>query len=116
VAYRYFNKEMLEHGIQAHVSVMDGEKAVELPVVNGIVSVPDALHSKVVMGPGWVKYVGREQASASDEELQPLTDVDTFYNGKGKKGSRSTPPVTPPATPPVTPPVTPPGEPDKDAK
>lgn len=86
----YFNEYMSTHQIQAHMSVMDGDKAVELPIVNGVIKIPDALHDKVVLQPGWVPYTGRSQASVNPEELTPLEDVNKFYGvAKSTRGSRS---------------------------
>lgn len=84
---KYFNEEFALHQTKGHLSVMDGEKVVELPIVNGVVSIPDELADKVVMAPGWVAYTG--QAPANDEELQFLKDVDAFYNGSKKAKSAS---------------------------
>ena len=82
---RYYNEHIHSHQIQTHMSVMDGDKAVELPIVDGVIRVPDELHDKVVLPPGWVPYTGRNQASVGDEELMPIKDVDAYYNGAAKK-------------------------------
>jgi hypothetical protein len=84
----YFNEHMAVHQIQAHMAVMvDKDNSVELPIVNGVIRIPDELHDKVVLPLGWVPYTGRSQASVNPEELQPLEDVDKFYGGK--KGRRN---------------------------
>lgn len=83
MAHRYFNEEFAQNPERkAHMSVMDGDKSVELPIIGGVIRIPDELNGRVVLAPGWVKYTG--QAPASDEALQPITDITAHYNSAKK--------------------------------
>lgn len=83
MAHRYFNEDHhMSPERKVHVTIMDGDHPVHIPVVNGVLSIPDPLHDRFVAGPGWVKYTG--QVPASVENLQPIESVDAFYNPKKK--------------------------------
>lgn len=83
MAHKYFNEDHAQSPERKlHMTVMDGDKPVNLPIVKGVISIPDTLHDKVTMGPGWVKYTG--QVPSSVEELQPFEDVDAYHNGAKK--------------------------------
>ncbi|WDL97805.1 hypothetical protein [Alicyclobacillus sp. ALC3] len=84
MARRYFNAGLAQSPeTKAHMTVMEGAKPVHLPIVNGVVSIPDNLAPKVTMGPAWVPYTG--QVPVGDGDLQPVESVDAIYGAAKKK-------------------------------
>ncbi|QQE80927.1 hypothetical protein [Alicyclobacillus sp. SO9] len=88
MARKYFHEQLAQSPeTKSHMTVMeDVDKPVHLPIVNGVVSIPDQLHDKVVMGPKWVPYTG--QVPANPEELSPLDAKQLAAHYKGAEKSK----------------------------
>lgn len=75
---RFFNEKMVNS--EGHVSIMDGKRAVELPIVDGVVGIPDELAKNVVLSPDWVPY--NQQVPINDEKLSPIRNMNKHYSKK----------------------------------
>lgn len=80
MAQRFFNAALAEaQGVAHHVITVAG-KAWHLPVVKGVVKIPDELMAHWVPTASWVPFAG--QVAVNDEDLKPIQNVDKHYAKK----------------------------------
>lgn len=78
---RFFNEALVEK--TAHMAVSDGKKVFHLPVVRGVVHIPDDLMRFAHLHAAWVPFRGQVQ-DVSDEQLKPIGNVDKHYKDAAK--------------------------------